>query len=154
MKRHISFIFLLFVPSLLFAGDLPSFKVVGQDLTAISILVPPTTSTGQLKALIHEFRRARQSNTLSKMIPATTKGGDMGDYAIVLIFVFSDPQWASADNLKKYYKLNMRNPTDKAFNKKYGSNIRAEYAYSLLEEYGSVGFSDGIVRTKNYLKLF
>jgi len=58
-----------------FAQEIPSFKVVGKDLTSLSILVPSNTTKEQLKNLIYKFRDARKGNYLSKMIPPTTKGG-------------------------------------------------------------------------------
>jgi hypothetical protein len=154
MKKYIVFIALFFLPYLSFAGNLPSFKVVGQDKTAISIIVPPNTTTAQLKSLTYEFRKARMSNMLSKMIPPTTKGGAMGDYAIVWIFMFSEQEWASESNLKRFIKSSLKNPLDQVFDRGYAPHIKAEYYYSIGEEYGNIGYDDGIVRNKAYKKLF
>lgn len=136
------------------ASNIPKFKVVAQDKTALSILVPQNTTAAQLKALIHELRTARKSNTLSKMIPATTRGGQLGDYAIVWIFVFSEPDWATGDKLQRFIKSSLRSSTDKQFDKEYVKHIRAEYYYAPSEEYGNLGYDDGIVRSPNYQKLF
>lgn len=136
------------------SSSIPSFKVVAQDKTALSILVSKNTTAEQLKMLISEFRTARKNNTLSKMIPATTKGGQLGDYAIVWIFVFSEPEWATADKLQKFIKSSLKSTTDKQFDKEYVKHIKAEYFYSTLEEYGNFGYDDGMVRSPNYKKIF
>ena len=68
--------------------EMPTFEIVGQDRSALSIVVPKSTTTPQLKTLVNQFRRAYRENALSKMIPPTTLGGVYGNYAIVWIFVF------------------------------------------------------------------
>jgi hypothetical protein len=137
------------------AQQLPPFKVVGKDKSAISILVPPQTTQGQLKALIYEFRNARKENTLSKMKPAITTA--RGNYRIVWIFVFSEPSWASIDKLKKFISVSLLSPSDIEFSKEYSQHIRAEYYYAYgTEEYGTIGYKDDITSTctKDYKKLF
>jgi len=72
--------------------QLPSFQVIGRDLTALSLLVPKDTTDEQLAQLIYAFRQARKENRLGRMgIPSTTRGGKYGDYAIVVIYVFTEP---------------------------------------------------------------
>lgn len=52
---------------------------------------------------------------------------------------------------RRYYNIN---PLDNRFRKECANDIKGEYIYSPLEELGVVGFSDGIVRTKDYKRLF
>ena len=146
----------IIVTSKALAQQLPPLKVVGKDKTAISIVVPPQTTKEQLKALIYGFRKARNENTLSKMIPPTTPGGAYGNYAIVWIFVFSEPSWASTDKLKKFINVSLKRPSDIKFSKEYARHVRAEYYYAGAEEYGTIGYEDDItsIRTKEYKKLF
>jgi hypothetical protein len=144
----------LFLPHVLRAAEIPRFTVVAKDLTALSIVLPKATSPEQLKALVHEFRKARKGNYLHKMIPPTTKGGKMGDYAIVWILVFSEPEWATAEKLKKFMKASLKNSQDKKSDKEYVKHVKAEYYYSALEEYGNLGYDDGVVRSPGYQKLF
>ncbi|MDP2168041.1 MAG: hypothetical protein Q8J64_06900 [Thermodesulfovibrionales bacterium] len=159
MKKYFSpillFLFCLaLVQSSFAASSIPKFQVVAQDKTVLAILVPKNTPAEQLKTLISEFRTARKNNTLSKMIPATTRGGQLGDYAIVWIFVFSKADWATADKLQKFINSSLKSAVDKQFGKEYVRHIQAEYFYSPLEEYGNLGYDDGIVRSPNYKKLF
>lgn len=135
-------------------GSKVPFKVGGQDKTAISILVSPNITKEELKSLIFEIKAARTAETLSKMIPPTTKGGAFGDYAIVWIFVFSEPEWASRNNLMKFINANTQNPEDKVFSEELVKNIKAEYYYSVSKEYGNIGFNDGTNSNKDYEKLF
>lgn len=135
---------------------LPKFKVVAQDLTTLTILVSKDIKNDQLETLISGFRTARERNILSRFIPATTKGGIKGDYAIIWIFVFSEPDWSTADKLKRFINMSALSETDKQFEKEYTKHIKAEYYYSDLvgDEYGSLGYDDGVITAPNYKKLF
>jgi hypothetical protein len=137
------------------AADIPQFKVAAQDSTSLSIVVSKSTGPEQLKALIHEFRKDRKGNYLHKMIPPTTKGGGFGDYAIVWILVFNETEWANAEKLKKFMRSSLKSSQDQKSDKEYGKHIKAEYYYaSSLEEYGNLGYYDGIVRSPGSKKLF
>jgi len=136
------------------ASNLPKFEVVGRDKTVLSIVVPQNTTSEQLKTLILQFRAARKSNSLSTMIPATTQGGKYGDYAIVWVFVLTERDWAAADKLRRFINSSAKSLADKEFDKKYVKHIKAEYFYSVGEEYGSLGYDDGVVRSSNYKKIF
>lgn len=126
-----------------------SFTVAGQDKTAVSIVVSPGTTTDQLKDLISVFKEARVTGSLSKLIPATTKGGSMGDYGIIWVFVFSDTEWASRDQMIKFI-----DGSDRDFCGDYVKHIRAEYYYSLSDEHGNIGFNDGTNSNDEYSKIF
>ncbi len=151
-------LFLVLLPALSGAADLPSFKVAGHDGTSLSILVPQKTSSEQIKALIFEFRRARKANQLSGMIPPTTPGDEYGNYAVIIIFIFSEPRWASAAKLRDYWNPGTpyaRTKTPKRDHKEYEKHIRGEYYYSIgSEEYGSLGYSDRVYQTKDFKRLF
>jgi len=136
------------------ASSIPKLQVVAQYNNWLSILVPQNTTTEQLKALILEFRSARKTNTLSKMIPATTPGNPSGHYAIVGIFVFSEADWATVDKLKRF--IESKSDADLQFDKEYIKHIKAVYSYiaSLSSEEGSLGYYDGHLRSQNYEKLW
>lgn len=131
-----------------------AFTLGGQDKTTISIIVSPTTTKDELKSLIFEFKTARADSTLSKMIPPTTRRGAFGDYAIVWIFVFSEPEWASRNNLIRFVDASPKNPDDNLFSQEFVKHIRAEYYYSMSSEYGSLGYNDGTLHNDEYEKLF
>jgi len=134
------------------ASGIPTFKVIGQDMTSFSILVPQNTTKEQLKALIYEFRNTRKNNKLPSLIPGAAKGGQQ--LGVIWIFVFSEPDWATTNKLQKFIKSSLKSATDKQFDKEYVKHIKAEYYYSSLGEYGNFGYDDGIVRSPNYKKLF
>ena len=149
-----------------YSQDIPEFKVIGQYKTALSLLVPPSTKKDQLKKLVYAFKEARQNNTLSKMIPPTTPGGIKGQYAIIQIFIFSEPKWATEEILKKYlganpplvYSDRYKKKSEK-FVKQVTLHVRAYYwANPFGQEEGSIGISTEIgykkVITPNYEKLF
>ena len=136
------------------ASSLPKLEVVGRDKTVLSVVVPRNTTVEQLKALILQFRTARKSNSLSTMIPATTPGGQFGDYAIVWIFVFTERDWASADKLQRFITSSANSATDREYDRTFARHIKAEYLYSNLEEHGSLGYDDGVARSSTYKKLF
>lgn len=119
--------------------NLPQFKIVGYITSGLILLVPPDTLNDQLKALINEFRSARENNSLPILIPPTTKGGSAGDYGIVWIFVFSDEQWASRNNILSYINSSSKTPVDR----EVVNHIRAEYYYAVSgTEYGNLGCRD------------
>lgn len=158
IKRIFFFCLILLLPAFVRANNIPSFKIAGRDGTSLSILVPPDTTREQIKQLICEFRRARRANTISKMIPPTTPGEEYGDYAVMIIFIFSEPRWASAAKLRDYWNPGVsysRAKTARKTHKEYEKHIRGEYYYSIgSEEYGSVGYSDRVFHTKDYKRLF
>jgi len=141
------------------AQKLPSFKVVGRDFTSLSILVSPNTTKEQLKALVYSFREARKNNSFRQIsIPPTTPKGKKGDYGIIMIFVFSEPEWASEAKLKKSAKVPFNDP----FCKEYSKHIKAYYYYAVTPigappnfEEGSIGYAEnGQILTPIYEKLF
>ncbi len=134
--------------------SVPKFDVVGRSKAALSVVVPQYTTAEQLKTLIFQFRAARRNNSLSKMIPATTRGGKFGDYAIVWIFVFTERDWASSGKLRRFITSSAKSATDRQYDRVFVRHIKAEYFYSSSEEYGNLGYSDGAVRSPNYQKLF
>jgi len=147
---------LIFI-KIIFAQQLPTFKVIGKVKPAIAILVPTNTTEDQLKLLINEFRKARAENTLARTIPPTTPGGSKGDYFSVWIYVFTEKSWASTDKLKKFINANMFSKADIKYSREYAQHIRAEYYFLQGEsEYGTIGYQDedGSYRSKNYKKLF
>lgn len=127
----VSVLFAFILVALAGSSEIPSFKLKGKYSTSLSLLVPPNTTKDHLKTLIYEFKRAREGNYLSKMIPPTTKGGKFGDYAIVEIYVFSNPDWASSTKLQKFLNASYLNPADIKFSKEFCKNIKAYYLYSL-----------------------
>lgn len=131
---------------------IPSFKVAGRDSTALSIAVPPDTTEAQLAALVNNFRAARMNGTLAKLIPATTPKGSRGPHGIVMIFVFSDPAWATSERLHAFIN-NPRTSGISSSDKTFGQKIRAYYYYTALgpHEIGSIGHED---YTSTYKRLF
>jgi hypothetical protein len=136
------------------ASSLPKFEVIGRYKTALSIVVPRNTTSEKLQTLILQFRAARKSNSLSTMIPATTPGGQLGDYAIVWVLVLSERGWASTDNLQKFINSSDESATDKKYDEKYAEHIKAEYFYSGSDEYGNLGYGDDAYESPNYKRLF
>ena len=135
-------------------ANVPSFKVVGRDSAALSIVVPADVTEPQLVALINGFRVARANGTLAKLIPPTTPNGSRGPYAAVEVFVFTDEAWATSTRLRAF-----RNPQTSgisASEKAFGANIRAYYLHPLTgAEFGSIGYEDqGFKYTAIYKKLF
>jgi len=80
----------------------PTFKMTAAvpSMNALSILVPEQTTDSQVVALLTHLRHARQKGTLSNILPPTTPGNDLGDFAIADIVIFSDRQYAVEDAIK------------------------------------------------------
>ncbi len=155
MKRAVFVSIFFFLFSLTAdAEGLPKFKVTARDTTTLALVVPPATTKGDLKNLILAFRNARQQQTLSILIPATTPGGAMGNYGVVWIFIFTEPNWATENKLRAFIRSSLKSASDRRFDKEYARHIKAEYYYSLSGEHGNLGYDDGMVRSPGYAKIF
>ena len=66
---------------------LPTFKVAAQRGLDVCGLVPPATTTAQLRALVYALRDARQAGTLHERFGIATTPGSMN------VYIFSDPKW-------------------------------------------------------------
>lgn len=158
---------LLFVSGFSYAADknIPQFKITGTyEKICVSILVPENTSKEQLINLIYEFKNASEGNYLYKYFPPTTPTHKMGNYAIVEVFIFSDPNMATSTLLKKYMEASSSNPSDVKFSQQYADKVLGHYYYaSALDRknlgdytvFGCLGLRDsGIKPTLTYQKLF
>jgi hypothetical protein len=134
------------------ADELPQFKVSGRHMTGLALLVPKETTSAQLKALILALRKARQDKRLDKLIPATTPGGSAGPYGIVVVSVYTEPEWATSAALERCTVASWNTPTYV----ECGRHIRAYYYYAVTaSEQGSIGYAEGNrIFTKVYEKLF
>lgn len=149
-------IYIILLPIKLSGQEIPPFKIIGKYQTSLTLLVPAKTTDAELKKLIFKFREARVSNELSRLIPPTTPKGSKGSYAVVDIYVFSEEIWASSEKLGKFIRTSMKSKSDREFSREYANHIRAYYFYSIpaSEETGSIGYDDGMDRSKKYKKLF
>jgi hypothetical protein len=138
------------------AQNIPQIQVVWRSGIIVSVLVASNTTSDQLKSLIHEFRKARMASSLTKYIPATTPGVKGDPHAQVIIFVFSDPKWATENEYKKYERASMTSQAGKTTAKTYLNHIRASYEWNMLDgkEYGSLGYDEGGMRSASYKTLF
>lgn len=138
------------------AQNIPQIHVVWRSGIIVSVLVASNTTSDQLKSLIYEFKKARMASSLTKYIPATTPGVKGDPHARVIIFVFSDPKWATEDEYKKYERASMTSQPGRSTAKTYLNHIRASYEWDKLDgkEYGELGYDEGGMRSASYKKLF
>ena len=138
----------LFIINTAFAQT--SFKVTWKEGIIISLLVPPNTTKKQLKDFIYKIRQGKKDKTLSKFLPPVNlKFADK--YIEFIVFIFSDPKWATHEAYMKYEKSDMKSKVAKT----YLNHIAASYWYDLNdEEYGSLGYDDGGIESVHYEKLF
>ena len=139
--------------------DIPTLKIHGQISgrmrTFYSVLVPADTTEEQLVNIIYEIRKAREGNYLNTYFPPTTPNGTMGEYAVIGIFVFSDPDMAYSSSLEKYMRSS-NTPSDVKFYQQYAEKVLAYYYSIVLDvEFGCLGLRDTNVKpTTTYKKLF
>ena len=136
------------------ALGLMPFKVAAQAGPAIALLVARNASDDDLTKLVRAIQKARSDGTLDKLIPATTPRGSRGPYAIVNLFVMSDPQWATEGRLKQFVNSSSELSD---FDREFGKRILAYYFYTSLgnDEEGSLGFATETHKyTGKYAKLF
>jgi len=121
--------------------QLVPFKIVGTYQNSHILLVPSSTSAEQLTDLITAIACHRRAGNLKDIgIPPATPRGKMGPYAIINIFFFNNPSWASVDKLARWFKLEKGD----TFDAKFGQHIKAYYFYSILypAEVASLGYAD------------
>jgi hypothetical protein len=129
------------------------FKVTAQYRTNLALLVPSETQNEQLKNLVLALRKARQENKLGQLLPPTTPGGSKGPYGIVVVYVYSEPEWATVAALQKCVNASANTP----LYVECGKHVRAHFFYGAQPETeeGSVGYAEGKqIYTKHYQKLF
>ena len=156
MKRIIIVTLFLFVIITAFSAfaQTPSFKVAWKQGIITGLLVPSNTTKEQLKDLIYKFRQAKKEKTLSTLIPPVNL--ELSDkYTTFIIFIFSDPDWASSGEYKKYESASIKTVEGRAIFKAYINHIMAFYQYDIDgKEYGALGFDIGDDRSAHYEKLF
>lgn len=141
-------------PSRTTDSSLPLFTITGKDQKSMSVLVSKSVSLSQLKELIIGLRRARIENNFGSLIPATTPGGSLGNYAFVELHIFIDPVWATSEKLRRMNSVRLG---EKAYPREFVKHVKAYYFYSAMtsEEEGSIGMSDTSgARSVAYQKLF
>lgn len=76
--------------------SVPTFKVtaIAPSMNAIGLLVPEQTTDSQVVALLNYLRTARFEGNLANILPPTTPGNDLDDFAIADIYIFSDKKYA------------------------------------------------------------
>lgn len=127
-----------------------SFKVAWKQGIILGLLVPPNTTKEELRDFIYKIRQGKKDKTLSKLLPPVNLG--LTDkYTNFIVFIFSDPKWATTEEYKKYEMAGNKSPVAKT----YLNHVVASYWYDLDDkEYGSLGHDDGLLKSNNYKKLF
>lgn len=69
-------------------------KATLAELKVITLVVPVQATESQIAGLLYRFKKSRLDNSLKDLLPPTTPGHRLGDYAIADIFVFSDASFA------------------------------------------------------------
>ncbi len=161
------FLLFLFVPGLLFSSTIYAASDLGKPVakplvsfklskftSGIAMVVPRGTSMETLKDLVIGIDCAFKKNTLLSLgIGPTTPGGSQGDYFLVQVFIFDDPEAASPTKNKAWVELNPNRTDFAAKNQSYISKIKAYYGGSPNNKGGSIGYDDGVGKTATYKKI-
>lgn len=132
------------------------------DMNAVSLVVPAQATESQVVGLLKRLRKERLAGSLSDLIPATTPGHKLGDYAIADIYVTSDAKYAKADVIRTLtrgaHAPGGLYPDAVPFEVAM-EEIRGYYRIDLnntgAPDSGSVGFADESgVHSKHYRKIF
>lgn len=147
------------------ADLIPTYEATGTviDMRAITLLVSPATTDSQVVALLQYFQKARLDNSLETLLPPTTPGDKLGEFAIADIYIFSDAQYGVTESAKalgrgahapgEFYPSSI--PYEVAM-----ENVRGHYAIDLYNknspEHASLGFGedDTGVYSKRYQRVF
>ena len=144
---------------------IPTYEATGTvtDMNAITILVPQATTDSQVVALLQYFQKARLDNSLETLLPPTTPGDKLGEFAITDIYIFSEEQYGGTESAKalgrgahapgEFYPSSI--PYEVAM-----EHVRGHYAIDLYNknspERASVGFGedDTGVYSKRFQRVF
>jgi len=158
MKR-LSFLLILINVMFMFTStsvfsQTPPLKVAWKKGIIIGLIVPSTTTKKQLTDLIYTFRQAKKEKTLSTLIPPINLG--LTDkYTTFIIFIFSDPKWATSEKYDNYESASIKTAKGRAISKAYIDHIIASYEYDIDgKEYGALGYDEGGDKSVHYKKLF
>lgn len=153
------------LPGIMSSDLVPSFTVTGSvvGMNAITVLVPQATTDSQIIALLQSFQKARQNQSLERLLPATTPEDRLGAFAIADIYIFSEEQYADQESAKalgrgahapgEFYPSSI--PYEVAMEK-----VRGHYAIDLHNktnpERASIGFGEDEtgVYSKRYQRVF
>ncbi len=153
------------LPGIVSSDLIPSFTVTDTiaGMNAITILVPSATTDSQIIALLQSFQKARLSETLEELLPATTPEDRLSPFAIADIYIFSDKQYANQESAKslsrgahapgEFYPSSI--PYEVAM-----EHVRGHYAIDLYNktkpEQASIGFGEDEtgVYSKRYQRVF
>ena len=143
----------------------PTYEATGTvtDMNAITILVPEATTDSQVVALLQYFQKARLDHSLETLLPPTTPGDKLGEFAIADIYIFSEEQYGGKESAKalsrgahapgEFYPSSI--PYEVAM-----EHVRGHYAIDLYNknspERASLGFGEDEtgVYSKRYQRVF
>ncbi|GJL65932.1 MAG: hypothetical protein NPIRA05_09030 [Nitrospirales bacterium] len=133
------------------------------EMNIINVTVPSATTDSQVAALLFHLKTARLDGTLSTLLPATTPGDDLGEFAIAEIYIFSNPEYAVPEATEVLsrgaHAPGTLYPSSIPFEVAM-EHVRGHYAINLhnrtTPETGSLGFGEEEtgVYSKHYQKIF
>ena len=127
---------------------IPPFSIGGQEGTVVAVHVPAWTSDPEITTLIHRFRKVGRSDHdfRSMKVRPTTPDDPATLYREVVLYVFSDPQWAQPETLHRYLATRApaetRNGVDaeeEAFRQEFQRSARAGFIYTQGQTKGWLG---------------
>ena len=154
------------LPDLAFTNDVvPVFSTSATipELNIINLLVPSETTDSQVGALLNHLKTARQNNTLADLLPPTTPGNELGNFAIADIFIFSESEHSIAQTTRVLSRGAHAPSTIYGETIPYEvamEQVRGHYSVNLhnrtTPDTGSLGFGEEEtgVYSKRYQKIF
>lgn len=121
---------------------LAPFKVTGTNQTSVALAVPKETTEDQLGDLVTAISCARKNGKLDDLgVPPTTPRGNKGPSAIISVYIFNDPAWATSERMHQW----LESDDGSSFSRQFGQKVQAHYHYSVLgdQEQLSIGFASG-----------
>ena len=147
------------------SAPVPRFTVTAsiEETKAIGLFVSTHTTDSQMVALLHHVRELRKNQLLSSHLPATTPGHALGEFAVVDIYIFSDPEYA-VDEAVHVLSVGAQAPGDFYQSaipyEQAMEHVRGHYTVTLDDkgqsEHASLGFGEDAtgLYSKRYLPLF
>ena len=154
------------LPTTAFSDDVvPVFSTSATipELNIVNLVVPSATTDSQIGALLNHLKTARYNNNLTDLIPATTPGDELGDFAIADIYIFSESEHGVAETTRVLSRGAHAPSTIYGETIPYEvamEQVRGHYSINLhnptTPDTGSLGFGEEEtgVYSKRYQKIF
>ena len=120
--------------------SIPPYSIGAQEGSTVALHTPPWTSDPEIQTLLQRLKAvAQETRDFGPMkIRPTTPEDPKGRYQQLIVYVFSDHQWAEPEKLHRYLTAS-HDVEDRRFKKEFESTVRGGFYLDLEQVVGWLG---------------